>query len=163
MKMQNRSSETNNNRSPHATRTTHGDTGTRLYQIWNAMKQRTRNPNTINYSLYGGKGVSVCSEWNRYEAFKEWALSNGYQCNLTLDRIDGNGDYCPENCRWANWFTQENNRRNNHLITYDGETLTLSQWARKIGMNPKTLSRRIVDKGWDVERALLTPLLKRYL
>lgn len=141
--------------------TTHGDTGTRLYTIWCAMKQRTSNPRTINYSLYGGKGVQVCSEWARYEAFKQWALESGYADGLTLDRIDGSGDYCPKNCRWVTWTAQENNRCNNHRIAYNGRTLTLSEWARALGMKPKTLSRRIVDKGWSVERAFTTPLRKQ--
>lgn len=149
-------------RSKHATRLTHGDTGSRLYGIWNSMKQRTSNPNAINYSLYGGKGIHVCKDWEKYESFKNWSLKNGYESNLTLDRIDGNLDYSPDNCRWASWEQQENNRCNNHVISFDGKTMTLSQWARAIGIHPKTLSRRIVDKGWSVEKALTTPLLKTY-
>lgn len=141
---------------------THGDTNTRLYNIWSTMKQRTSNPNTINYELYGGKGVRCCDDWNSYEAFKEWALCNGYADGLTLDRIDSGGDYCPNNCRWADWYVQQNNRRNNHLITFNGETKTMSQWARAVGLSPKTLARRINDKHWSIEKALTTPLMKHY-
>lgn len=139
--------------------TTHGKTHSRLYKIWKTMKQRVSNPNTINYSLYGGKGVSVCDEWSRsFEAFFTWAILNGYEADLSIDRVDSNGNYCPENCRWVNMKIQQNNRSNNHIITFNGESLTLSMWAERIGLNPKTLSRRIVDKGWSIERALTTPL-----
>lgn len=141
----------------------HGDTGTRLYSIWNTMKQRCSNPNAINYHLYGGKGIMVCNEWiESYEEFKKWSLLNGYSEKLTLDRIDSKKGYSPNNCRWTDWGTQQNNRCNNHLITYNGETHTLSQWARIVGLHPKTLSRRIVDKHWSIEKALTTPLLKHY-
>ena len=126
------------------------------------MKQRTTNPKTINYPLYGGKGVTVCEDWRSYVGFKAWAEQHGYSPELTLDRIDGGGDYHPANCRWVDWSTQQNNRCNNHRITYNGQTKTISEWAKDIGIKPKTLSRRIVDKKWDVEKALTTPLLRHY-
>lgn len=143
-------------------RETHGDTHTSLYKTWSAMKQRTSNPKTINYELYGGKGVGVCEKWLKYENFKAWATENGYEEGLTLDRIDGNGDYCPENCRWVDWETQQNNRCNNRLITFNGKTQTMSQWAREIGIKPRTLFARIDNKGWSIEKALTTPLMKHY-
>lgn len=145
-------------RSKHATRITHGGTGTRLYAIWSTMKQRTTNPNTVNYELYGGKGISVCSDWEDFQVFRNWAMANGYADGLTIDRIDGAGNYCPDNCRWVSMMVQQNNRCNNHSITYKGQTKTLSMWAREIGINPKTLSRRIVDKGWPIDMALTIPL-----
>lgn len=145
----------------HATRITHGDTGTRLYNIWNTMIRRCELPSAGSYKWYGGKGVSVCHEWRTsYVNFKAWAKENGYKSNLTIDRIDSNNDYCPGNCRWISMKEQQNNRCNNHIITFNGESHTLSQWAEIIGMSPKTLSRRIVDKGWSIERALTTPLCK---
>lgn len=137
---------------------THGDTGTRLYRIWNSMRQRVQNPKTINYSLYGGKGVKICDEWQNYEPFKKWSMLNGYNENLTLDRISSSGNYCPENCRWVTMKVQQNNRCNNHIISYAGESLTLSQWADKTGIPVKTLSRRIVDKHWPIDVALTTPI-----
>lgn len=106
--------------------------------------------------------MGVCDAWLSFDAFRDWSLSNGYKDDLTLDRIDGSKDYCPENCRWVDWEVQQNNRCNNHLITFNGKTQTMSQWAREIGLKPKTLSRRINDKGWSVEKALTTPLLKHY-
>ncbi len=145
--------------SRYATRLTHGDTGTRLYNIWSAMIGRCETPSAGSYKWYGGKGVSVCPEWrNSYVKFKAWAKENGYKSNLTIDRIDSGKDYCPENCRWVSMKEQQNNRCNNHIITFNGETHTLSQWAEKIGLAPKTLSRRIVDKHWSIEKALTTPL-----
>lgn len=152
----------NDGKDRYRTRLTHGDSGTRLYNIWSTMWQRVSNPNTINYQLYGGKGVKVCVQWKDYVNFKEWAINNGYCDELTLDRIDSNGNYEPKNCRWVSWYVQGNNRSNNHIITYKGRTQTLSQWAREIGMSPKTLSRRIVDKKWGIERALSTPIMKQY-
>ena len=151
------------NKSRHNTRQTHGDTGTRLYNIWHSMKQRTNNPKTIVSKYYHDKGIIVCKSWCSYENFKKWSLANGFDKNLTLDRINNEKGYSPDNCRWVTWEIQENNRTNNHVIVYNGETKTLSQWARFLGFKPKTLSRRIVDKHWDIETAFTTPLLKQYV
>ena len=110
--------------------TTHGGRRTRLYQIWCNMKQRCKN---VNYPDYGGRGIEVCEEWkNSFEAFRDWALANGYRDDLTIERKDVNGDYCPENCTWATRKAQNNNTRNNHFIEYNGQTKTISQWAEII-------------------------------
>lgn len=146
----------------HATRYRHGGCGTRLYNIWAAMKRRTTSPKAISYPYYGAKNIKVCDEWKVYENFRDWSLSHGYANGLTIDRIDSNKDYSPDNCRWTTMKEQQNNRRNNHIITFSGETKTLSQWAEIVGINPKTLSRRIVDKGWPIDKALTTPLMKHY-
>lgn len=126
---------------------------TRLYTIWCGMRQRCSNPNKKYYNHYGGKGVRICDEWNNYSVFKEWALANGYADNLSIDRIDNNGNYEPSNCRWTTYLEQNNNRRSNVYLTYQGETKTMTQWARDKGIKPGTLCRRL-KVGWTVEEAL---------
>ena len=149
--------------SKHATRTTHGDTGSRLYNIYGGMKSRCNIPTSGSYNHYGAKGISVCKEWlDSYENFKEWALKNGYAEDLTLDRIRSTDDYAPDNCGWVSMKVQQNNRCNNHLIAFNGETHTLSEWANILGFKPKTLAKRINEMKWDVEKAFTTPLLKHY-
>lgn len=125
----------------------------RLYGIWSSMKHRCNNINDINYKLYGGRGIKVCNEWKGFITFKDWALSNGYNDNLTLDRIDVNGDYEPNNCRWITIQEQQYNKRTNHLITYNNKTQTVTEWADELGINRNTLFGRI-DRGWNIERAL---------
>ena len=137
----------------------------RLYHVWYGMKRRCENPKDISYHRYGGRGITVCEEWsNSYEAFVDWAMESGYDPNskhkeCTLDRIDNNGNYEPSNCRWANMTVQSNNRRNSVLITYQGETLTVAEWAKKVGLNHGALLNRI-NQGWDIEVALTTPSTK---
>ena len=135
--------------------TTHGETKTRLYNIWHKMIQRCCNPKEKAFENYGGRGISVCKEWrNGFEVFKEWAVANGYSDNLTIDRIDNDGDYEPKNCRWATTEVQANNKRSNRFIAYNGKTQTIKQWADELGINYYTLQSRITKRHWDIERAL---------
>jgi len=137
----------------------HGDAGKRLYGIWKSMIARCEGNlrESKTKTNYKDRGIRVCQEWHDYKVFKEWALKNGYQDNLSIDRIDVNGNYEPSNCRWVNIKTQNNNSRQNHNITYCGETLSLAQWSERLGINNSTLSFRI-SKGWDIETAFTTPV-----
>lgn len=127
---------------------THGETNTRLYNIWRGMKKRCYQPTSAGYKNYGGRGITVCDEWiASYEAFRDWSIANGYTDGLTLDRIDSNGNYEPSNCRYASYLEQENNKRNSHFIEVNGVKLTVAQWARITNTPPSTLKNRIARKG----------------
>lgn len=131
-----------------------------LYHAYTNMKTRCGNPNYCLYHRYGGRGIKICEEWeNSFGAFLEWSLKNGYSDELTLDRINNNGDYCPENCRWTTRVKQSNNRSTNRMVTINGETDTLANWARRSGIKYGTLQRR-VEKGWPSDKLLL-PLMRK--
>ena len=131
--------------------TTHGLTKTRLYTSWHQMKARCYYEKSINYSDYGGRGIKVCEEWkNSFLAFREWALANGYTDNLTLDRIDVNGNYEPSNCRWATRKEQDRNKRNNIFITMDGETKSLPEWCEIKGV-PYARTQKRYRKGYPLD------------
>lgn len=137
-------------------RRSHGDTETRLYRIWQQMKNRCNNPNVIAYPQYGGRGICVCDEWmHDFVAFKEWSVANGYTDKLTIDRINNDGNYCPDNCRWVTAAVQANNRRSNVIFDYNGEKHNMTEWAKIIGINPRTLRSRY-HAGWSVDRMLST-------
>lgn len=134
--------------------TKHGDKGKRLYRIWIAMKRRCANPGNTDYHRYGGRGVSVCDSWRTdYKAFRTWALENGYNDSLTIDRIDVDGNYEPNNCRWVTMKMQSNNRSSNVTYTYNGETHNIREWADIIGVPYSTLYMRLRN-GWSVDKAL---------
>lgn len=121
----------------------HGMYNTRIHYIWANMKSRCYNPKNSHFDSYGARGITVCEEWlNSFEAFYDWAMSSGYADNLTIDRIDVNGNYCPENCRWATIADQNRNKRNSIHIEIDGKTQTLSQWAKESGVPKSTISYR---------------------
>ena len=143
-------------------RKTHGMYNTRLYDIWVNMKQRCFNPNDQAYQNYGGRGIAVCDEWkDDFQAFYDWSVSNGYQDGLSIDRINNDGNYSPENCRWTDRNVQNRNRRNNHKITYNGVTKTVVEWAEEKNIPYELLLNRLNKLGWSVERALTTPIEKR--
>ena len=144
------------------TNTKHGHSRSKLYAIHQSMKARCYNPNNKQYKDYGDRGIKVCDEWlNNFEVFYKWAMANGYEEHLTVDRIDNNGNYCPENCRWTTMKQQSNNRRNNNYITYNGETHTLSEWARITKQDRGALNSRINKYHWSIEKALFHPHKKR--
>lgn len=138
----------------------HGLTNHRLYHIWCCMKNRCYNVNYLEFKYWGGKGVSICDEWkNNFENFYNWAIDNGYKDNLSIDRIDGNKNYCPENCRWATAKEQANNQRNNKLIFYKNQTKTLAEWCNFFGVKYSLVRDRIYRYNWSFEKAITT---KRY-
>lgn len=132
----------------------------RIKKIWNGMRDRCLNPRNNRAKRYIDRGIKLCEEWLTFENFLEWSLTHGYADDLTIDHIDNDGNYCPENCRWASNDIQQNNRCNNHLITYNGETKTMKDWARFYGINYKTLMKRINELHWDIEKALTTPTIR---
>ena len=140
----------------------HGGKGTRLYNIWCGMKNRCYNNKDAHYPRWGGRGITVCSEWLLdFDNFRKWAISNGYSDNLSIDRIDNDGNYCPDNCRWIPMSEQNNNQRSNRLITYKGQTMNLKKWSDKLGINYGTLLSRLDESKWSIEKAFETPVKAR--
>jgi len=127
----------------------HGMYGTKIHNSWRGMRDRCRNVKHSYYEKYGGKGVTVCDEWlNSFESFRDWALVNGYEEGLSIDRIDNNGNYEPNNCRWSTRIEQANNTTNNRLIELFGSTKNLKQWCECFGFNYDKIRRRL-NLGWD--------------
>jgi len=127
----------------------------KLYDVWKSMRQRCFNKKSKDYPNYGGRGISVCNEWNDYQNFRTWAMSNGYQEGLSVDRIDVNGNYESSNCRWASDLAQANNTRRNVIITVNGISKTASEWEREMGFCEGTISKRINRYGMSPEEAVL--------
>lgn len=138
-------------------KTTHHLAGTRIYRIWRGMKTRCENKNDYHHKLYGERGIKVCEEWQKFEPFYRWAINNGYKNNLSLDRINNDGNYEPNNCRWATQKEQSNNTRKNKRIVYNGVSHTLSEWSEIANIKPDTLAYRI-KSGWDFAKAINTPV-----
>lgn len=116
----------------------------RLYELISSIKQRCYNKNNKAYKNYGGRGIKVCDEWkNDNNKFVEWALNSGYKKGLWIDRINNNGNYEPDNCRWITPKEQQNNKRTNHFLTYDGITHTIKEWSEIKNINYATLMRRV--------------------
>lgn len=142
----------------HPGKKTHGMKKTRLYRIWQGMKGRCYTKSASGYKDYGGRGITVCDDWkNDFMNFYNWAIDNGYNDGLSIDRKDVNGNYEPDNCRWANNSTQRKNQRQ-ILLTYKGETKTLLEWSEKTGIGYCTLNYRF-RSGWDAEKILETPAI----
>lgn len=135
----------------------HGMTDTRLYHIWRTMKARCTDPNSVKFPYYGARGIKVCDDWlDSFESFCSWSMANGYADKLSIDRIDNDGNYCPENCRWATREEQANNTRTNRFIDFNGEKHTIAEWSRINGISKAALYHRL-ERGWSVEDALTVP------
>lgn len=133
---------------------THEKSNTHLYYIWRSMKYRCYDKHIKAYKNYGARGITVCSEWkDNFQAFYDWSMNNGYKEGLTIDRIDNNGNYEPNNCRWVDRKQQGRNRRSNILITINGVTRCLMEWCEILGLNYGTINNRI-RRGWCIEKAL---------
>ena len=137
---------------------THGMTNTRIYHTWIGMRRRCYDPTRSGFKLYGGRGITVCDEWNNnFESFYEWAMQNGYTDELTIDRIDVNGNYEPSICRFATNKQQMNNKTDNHFLTYNGETHTIAEWSEITGIKRETIRVRISKLHWSTDDALTKP------
>lgn len=132
-----------------------------VYRVWAAMLTRCENSNFSAYKNYGARGIKVCDEWHDAKVFIDWALANGWQKGLTLDRINNGGNYEPDNCRWATRKENNRNKRNNRLITFDGKTQTMVEWADELNIPYYTLKHRISTYHWSIERALTEPIRGR--
>ena len=147
----------NNNRPKRNNVSTHHMSGTRLHKIWKSIRKRCNCTNTAyrEYRDYYARGIRVCEEWDDFEAFYKWAMANGYKDNLSIDRIDVNGNYEPCNCRWVDNTTQQRNRRNTVKITFNGETKALTEWCEIYGLNIKTCYGRLHNYGWTNPNEIL--------
>lgn len=132
----------------------------RLYTIWGHMKNRCSNETCSDYKNYGGRGIRICNEWIVFPNFYSWAITHNYSDDLTLDRINVNGNYCPENCRWATTKQQCNNTRFNRFLTYNNCTKTMQEWCDIFDLKIQVVYDRL-RIGWSVERALTTPVRKK--
>lgn len=136
------------------THTTHGLTRTKIYNIWSGIKKRCYKENYVHYKNYGGRGITVCEEWkNDFINFYNWAIENGYKDNLTIDRINVNGNYEPSNCRWITIKEQQNNKRNNIFLTHNGTTKSIYEWSKITGIKYCTIWWRHKN-NWDINKIL---------
>jgi len=132
----------------------HGGTGSKLYNVWNSITNRTENKNHKSYADYGGRGIKICDEWRDFSTFLKWSTDSGYSQGLEIDRIDNDGDYSPENCQWVRRIENANNKRNNRWITHNGKTRTMAQWARIFNLNYKLLHKHL-SRGYSFEEAVI--------
>lgn len=143
--------------------TKHGKHRTRLYTIYKNMIKRCYCPTFKRFKNYGLRGIKVCDEWiKNKKSFFEWAVSNGYRDDLTIDRVDVNGNYCPENCRWITNAEQQKNTTRNHRVTYNGETHCIAEWARITGIPEYRIHSRL-KSGWDVNDVFNLPVQEKYV
>lgn len=136
---------------------THDESHTRLHNIWCGMNNRC-NPDNTSADRYGKRGITICDEWRDYEKFAQWARENGYQDNLTIERKDVNGNYCPENCTWIEFGKQARNRSTTHWVDFQGRRVSLAEACEIANLPYKQIFERIVKRHWPVELALTTPI-----
>ena len=142
--------------------TKHGLDNSRICIIWRNMKSRCHNSKNKQFKNYGGRGIYICDEWlgeNALKNFADWSFENGYSEKLTIDRIDNNKGYSPDNCRWVDCSVQANNKRNNILITNNGKTQTLVQWCKELKIS-RSMVRNRIERGWEKDMLLIPPVRK---
>jgi hypothetical protein len=142
-----------------ASHPTHGLSQTRIYSVWHQMIYRCENPKSISYPYYGSRGITVCDEWHDVKLFNKWAMANGYEDKLTIDRIDSDGNYEPSNCRWKTIIEQNNNLRSNHVITINGQSKTMAMWSKEYGIKQSAIYERL-QHGWSEKDAISMPVNK---
>ena len=130
------------------------------YRCWQSIRDRCYNPNNRDYAMYGGRGIAVCKRWRESSAAFLADMGPKPSPEHSIDRIDNDGDYSPENCRWATPAEQARNRKSSRLLTHNGETMTVAEWAERLAIKPGTLSMRL-SYGWSVEKAVTTPVKVR--
>lgn len=138
--------------------TKHGQAHTKLYYVWQSMIKRCEKEKDPSYVNYGARGISVCPEWHDYKIFYTWANNNGYEVGKSIDRINNDDNYCPQNCRWATRIQQNNNTRRTIKIKYCGKTKTLTEWVNLLGLNRNTIYARLYCHGWTIKKALTTKI-----
>lgn len=137
----------------------HNMSKTRLYREWASIKRRCYTKSDKGYKNYGLRGIKMCDDWkNSFESFMKWALENGYTDALTIERIDVNKDYCPENCAWIPFDEQQKNRRTCRYFRYKGKEKNLSEWCKELGLSYKNVHNRIYKLGWTFEKAISEPV-----
>lgn len=139
----------------------HGGKGTRLYRIWLGMRRRCNCVTDAAYHRYGGRGIGICTEWDEFDAFRDWATANGYASHLTIDRADNDKGYDPSNCRWATYRDQNRNYSRNRPVQYDGRTALIGDFAAEHGLPADVVKNRVMRYGWPMEKALTTPVRKK--
>lgn len=143
-------------------KTKHNLRNSKIYETWSNIKKRCYNARSTRYKWYGAKNIKMCDEWkNDFKTFYDWSINNGYKEPLTIDRIDVNGNYEPNNCRWVDWKQQQQNKNSNINITYKNQTKCIAEWARIFNINRATLQWRI-KQGWKIDEALTTPVKTKY-
>lgn len=141
-------------------KTKHGQCNSSLYNIWSEMKQRVKNEKNEHYRDYGGRGIKICDSWLDFENFYKWAINNGYQKGLSIERKNVNGNYCPENCEWIELKHQQRNKRTSNKIKINKEEKCLAEWCQIYDMPYDTVRARIKLLGWEPEKALIQPIKK---
>lgn len=138
--------------------TTHGLTDHQLYNTWRGMIERCTYIKHVHYKHYGGRGISVCPKWHDFLNFYNWAIENGWEEGLEIDRTLNDGNYTPQNCRFVSPTINKRNRSSNRILTFNGESLCMSEWGERTGLDQSTIKDRLNKLGWSVEKALTTPL-----